>query len=282
MNVKKVTNFLSKPAILAPTVFLAVGTGKTFLDYEKAKTEKKKRTLVKDAAMLSGAAAGFMLQNSLSRKICKSTPVNNSLLKNTRYIVLQSAAAVFNTFGGILGAICGNKLAYKFVLNKPYFNNQPADDVSKQNESNDIFRNLFFTESGVFNKFNYINKPVKQTAGAILSLPNMSYFSAPMAALTGMSVAKAEGYNKQMKMTAKELIANCLVPTILVSVVSILVHNKKNYIKYPALFAGLIAGSYAGNKLAEKYQDKLYETIDSINFEGINFKKSKESSESEG
>ena len=273
MNVRKVTNFLSKPSILAPTVFLAVGTGKTFLDYEKAKPEKKRRTLIKDAAILSGAAAGFMLLNPLSRKICKNNPINNSLIKNTKYILSQSCAAVINTLAGILGAVFANKLVYKFVLNKPYFNTPTEKDTIKPNNVNDIFYNLFFTESGVFNKFNYINKPAKQTAGAILSLPNMSYFSAPLVALTGMSIAKEEGYNKQMKLTAKELIANCLVPTFLVSTISILVFNKKNYIKYPALLAGLIAGSYAGNKLAEKYQDKLYETIDSVHFKSINFKK---------
>ena len=37
MNIKRIATALTRPRVLAPTVFLAVGTGKTMLDYEKAK-----------------------------------------------------------------------------------------------------------------------------------------------------------------------------------------------------------------------------------------------------
>ena len=96
--------------------------------------------------------------------------------------------------------------------------------------------------------------------------------AAPILALTGLSVAQTEGYNNKIKRTAKELIANSLVPTVLISATSLAVENKKWYIKYPALFGGLTVGSYAGKKFSEKYHDKWDDAIDSINFENINLK----------
>ena len=108
----------------------------------------------------------------------------------------------------------------------------------------------------------------------MLSLPGMSVFTAvPMIALTGMSVAKLDGYNNKIKRTSKELIANSLIPSLLVAGVSLAVENKKNYIKYPALLAALIGGAYAGREVADLYQDKLDETIDSIDFQNIDFKR---------
>lgn len=267
MNIKHVTSVLTRPRILAPTVFLAVGTGKTLLDYEKAKPQRKKRIMAKDSAILAGSLAGFLLINPFTRMLCQNPNVKKAMLKNTHYVITQSIAGVLNTFAGIAGAVCGNELVHKYVLNKKYF--QLPQKTDSKVESN---QNKFFLESDVFKNFNYVNKTAAQTAGAVLSLPNMSHFTAPMIALTGMSVAKTDGYNNKIKRTAKELIANSLIPTFVVSAASLLVNNQKNYVKYPVLTGALAAGSYAGTKLAEQYQDKLDETIDSIDFQNINFK----------
>lgn len=267
MNIKHVTSVLIRPRILAPTVFLAVGTGKTLLDYEKAKPERKKRILAKDSAILTGSLAGFLLINPFTRMLCQNQNIKKAMLKNTHYVITQSIAGVLNTFAGIAGAVCGNELVHKYVLNKKYFQLPKKPDSNV--ESN---QNKFFLESNVFKNFNYVNKTAAQTAGAVLSLPNMSHFTAPMIALTGMSVAKTDGYNNKIKRTAKELIANSLIPTFVVSAASLLVNNQKNYVKYPVLTGALAAGSYAGTELAEQYQDKLDETIDSIDFQNINFK----------
>ncbi len=267
MNIKKISTVFTKPSVLAPTVFLAVGTGKTVLDYNNSSPQKKKRTLAKDTAILLGSAAGFMLVRPLSQAICRHGSLNGTILKNTEYVISQSVAATINTLAGIAGAVAGNRLAYRYILNKPYFSVKSED---KSKESYTAFR----LNNKVFSKFDYVNKPAVETANAILSLPNMNYFYAPMVALTGMSVAKTQGNNNQIKRTAKEVIANTLIPTFLVSAVSLFVHNKKNYVKYPALLAALAAGSYGGNKIAEKYEDKLDETISSVNFKGLNFKKS--------
>lgn len=266
MNIKKISTVLTKPSVLAPTVFLAVGTGKTVLDYNEAKPQKKKRILAKDTAILIGSAAGFMLFKPLSNLICRFGNVNGNIIKNTEYVITQSIAAAINTLGGILGAVAGNALAYKYVLNRPYF-------AVKQDDKSESRYTPFWQNNKVFTKFDYVNKPAIETANAVLSLPNMNYFYAPMLALTGMSVAKTQGNSNQIKRTAKEVIANSLIPTFIVSAVSLFVHNKKNYIKYPSLLAALVVGSYCGNKIAEKYEDKLDETISSVNFRGLNFKK---------
>ena len=266
MNIKQVSKALTSPRFLAPTVFLAVSTGKTLQDYEKAKPYKKNTVLVKDSAMLTGSMLGFIITNPIARAFCNKNHFNKVVLKQTEYIARQTVGALTVTLGGILGAIWANSFAHKFILNRPYFKKQ--EELDRQAEKNKIL-----VESSVFKNFNYVNDQFKQTAFTVLSLPNMSLFTAaPMLALTGMSVAKTEGYNNKIKRTAKELIANSLVPTVLISGVSLAVEHKKWYIKYPALFGALTVGSYAGKKVSEKYHDKWDDAIDSIDFQNINIK----------
>lgn len=266
MNIKQVSKAITSPRILAPTVFLAVSTCKTLQDYEKAKPRKKKTVLVKDTAMLSGSLLGFIATNPLAKALCRKNHFNKIVLKQTEYIARQTIGALVVTLGGILGAIWANSLAHKFILNRPYFKKQ--EEVEEQSEKNKI---LF--ESNVFQNFNYVNDEFKKTAFTVLSLPNMSLLTtAPMLALTGMSVAKTEGYNNKIKRTAKELIANSLVPTVMISGVSLAVDNQKWYVKYPALFGALSVGSYAGKKVSEKYHDKWDDAIDAIDFQHIDIK----------
>lgn len=272
MNIRQITSALTKPRIIAPTVFMAVATGKTMLDYEKAKPEKKRRILAKDSAMLFGSLAGFMLMNPLTRRLCKNPNINKSVINSTQYILTQTVSAVLNTLAGITGAVCANELVHKYVLNRPAF----TPDVKPENKTNTPASSgaPLFVQSNVFKNFNYVNQSAQYTAGALLSLPSVSNFTtAPLIALTGMSVANTNGYNNKIKRTAKELIANSLIPTVLVSTVSLMVNNKKGVIKYPALLGALATGSFAGNMLAKRYQEKLYETIDSIDFQNINFKR---------
>lgn len=286
MNVRpqKLATILTKPRILVPTVFMAVGTGKTMLDYEKAKPEKKRRIFAKDSAMLLGSLAGFLLMKAPAKWLCgKESNIPKNILQSTSYVIKQSVAGALSTLGGIVGAVCGNEVVHKFVLDKPYFNEKPKVEPQEETankktgkedaKAKDSF-DKFFAENKVFEKFNYANKHAAQTAGFFLSLPGVSNFSAPpMIALTGMSVAKMEGYNNKIKRTSKELIANCLIPSLLVSAVSLAVSKKTGYIKYPAILASLVAGSFAGTKLADLYQNKLDETIDSIDFQRITFKR---------
>ena len=264
MNIKQVSKAITSPQVLAPTVFLAVSTGKTIHDYEKTKPSKKKSVLVKDSAMLTGSLLGFIATNPIAKALCNKNHFNKIVLKQTEYIARQTAGALIVTFGGIMGAIWANSFAHKFILNRPYFNKeqeQPAENSK-----------LLF-ESNVFKNFNYVNNQFKQTAFTVLALPNMNLLTAaPMLALTGMSVAKTEGYNNKIKRTAKELIANSLIPTIIISAASLPVENKKWYIKYPVLFGALTAGAYAGRKVSEKYHDKWDDAIDSIDFQHINLK----------
>lgn len=266
MNIKRVTSTLISPRVIAPIVFLGVGSCKTMLDYDKAPPENKKQILAKDISILLGALAGFLLINPVTKRICPKTNFHKNLIEDTEYIITQTIAGVLNTLSGIIGATIGGALANKYLLNKDYFN-QP-----QKNENLKIFKYNLTKQSDVFQKFNYINKPASQTASAIMSLPSLSQFNAPMIALTGMSVAKTEGYNNKIKKTAKELIANSLIPTFLVSATSLAVNNKKNYIKYPALLTSLGLGSYLGNILSEKCFHKIDKTIDTIDFQNINFK----------
>lgn len=274
MNIRNVATIITKPRIITPTVFLAVGTGKTLLDYEKSKPDNKKRLLAKNTAMLCGSLAGFLAMNPVSRLICKMPSSPKTIINSTRYIATQSIAGVLNTFAGILGAVIANEFIHKLLLNKSCFSKKPIADNNLKNTPEQQKNTGLFAQSNVFKNFNYVNQPAQYTAGALLSLPTVSAFTtAPMIALTGISVANTKGYNNKIKRTAKELITNSLIPTVLVSATSLLVNKKKGYIKYPALLSALTTGSFIGNILAKRYQDKLFETIDSIDFQNINFKR---------
>ena len=94
-----------------------------------------------------------------------------------------------------------------------------------------------------------------------------------MIALTGFSVADTKGYHNKLKKTTYELLANVLIPTIFVSATGLFVHDKKSLVKYPALFLALVGGSYAGEFVASSFKDKIYKTIDGMNFNFDNVKK---------
>ena len=86
MNVRpqKLATILTKPRILVPTVFMAVGTGKTMLDYEKAKPEKKRRIFAKDSAMLLGSLGGFLLMKAPAKWLCgKESNIPKNILQST-------------------------------------------------------------------------------------------------------------------------------------------------------------------------------------------------------
>lgn len=273
-HIKQIATAITKPRILAPTVFLAVGTGKMCYDFEKAKPEKKKRILAKDAAILLGSAAGFAAISPLTKLMCKNPFFKNNKLKNVEEVLKQALAGTINTFAGIIGAIYSNELMHKYVLNKPMFLPQ-KDEEQKKKE--DIQNAKLPEQSDVFKSFIQVSKsPAGKTANMVFTtitdLPSMKVFSSPMIALTGFSVANTEGYHNKLKKTSYELLANTLIPTIFVSTASLFVHNKSNIKKYPVLLSSLALGSIAGTKVANKYKDQIEDTIDDINLKYVAIK----------
>lgn len=306
MKTNPVLTILSKPRVMGPAVFVAVGVAKACQDYKKEKPETKTKILLKDSAILTGSILGFALVNPMTRAFCgtkfvelfvnssknlvsrfyklpdkgsiKAIEKTEKVMKNVEHVIKESAAGTINTFAGIVGAIYANELMHKYVFSNPRFlekfASKPANIESSANQAANIERNLFFKNSSAFSSFNYVNMEfAKNTASRVFStisdVPGMRLLEKPMIALTGFSVANTKGYHNKLKKTTYELLANTLIPTIFVTAMSLAVENKRPLIKYPALFFALTLGAAVGTKVADVYKNKINETIDSMNIDYI-------------
>lgn len=292
-----ISNIITKPSVLGPAVFVGVGLARTVYDYRKEEHDRKTRVLLKDTAILAGSVAGFAIVSPLTRLLCKTKfadmffksinkLVSKSaqkrflhhhktalktriLMKNTEHVVKESIAGTINTFAGIVGAIYSNELMHKYVFSKPPFFDEKAHQKELQKEKLQPQTKGYFSDSRVFKNFDYVDPDMaKRTASRVFStisdMPNMKLLEKPMIALTGFSVANTKGYHNKLKKTTYELLANTLIPTIFVSAMTLIVQHKKSWIKYPSLFAALSLGAGIGAKVANRYNEKINQTIDGI------------------
>ena len=271
MNIKSITNTITKPNVLAPAAFLSIGTGKVYYDYKKEQPTSKKRVLIKDSAIIAGSILGFLLVNPLTKFICKNYTIQNKVMKASEYILAQAFAGTINTFAAIAGAIYSNELVHKYFLDNPKYPNLNTKNVSADKSAGII------QQSSVFKNFNYVNTQfASTTANAMLStalyVPAMKVFNTPIMALSGFSVANTKGYHNKLKKTTYELLANTMIPSLIISGVSLFVDKKKPVVKYPALFASICAGSYAGVNVANQFKQQLDEKIDGLNLNYLKIK----------
>lgn len=269
-NLSRINKLITHPSILAPTVFIGIGASKTFWDYQKAPAFEKKQVFAKDVAILAGSVLGFAFMNPLTSKLCKThfVPLSNKFLHHFEYVMKQSTSAVLNTFMGVMGAVSANALMQKYVLNKRFFCPPPVniEDNTDFKKANNTFKNFITITPNV------ATKAANRMLTNISDIPSMKVFSAPMIALTGFSVANTDGLRNKLKRTTNEILANSLIPTVFVSVTSLLVGNKKNIIKIPALVASLGLGSFTGMFVADRSQKTIESKIDSINFKKLPLK----------
>ena len=267
INTKHINKLISNPSILAPTTFIGIGAGKMVFDYQKAKPYEKKRTLIKDAAILAGSVGGFALMNPLTSLFCKKAIFNNQnkIIKDTSYVFKQTLAATLNTFSGVLGAVLANEFIHKYVLNQPYFIPPPSalEETPEKEKTKKVFANFITLTPNV------ATKAANRFVSNISDLPSMKVLSSPMIALTGFSVANTQGYHNKIKKTTNEILANTLIPTAVISATALFVNNKKSIIKYPALLSALGIGSLIGAYTANKSQQAIEKTIDKINLKYI-------------
>ena len=306
MKTNPVLKILTKPRVMGPAVFVAVGIAKTCQDYQKEKPETKSKILLKDSAILAGSIAGFAIVNPLTRAFCgtkfvelfvkgtkkivsrfykipdksssKAIEKTEKVMKNLEHVIKESAAGTINTFAGIVGAIYANELMHKYVFSNPRFLEKfapkPENTEQPVKQTTNVGGNDFLKNSSAFSSFNYVNMEfAKSTANRVFStisdVPGMKLLEKPMVALTGFSVANTKGYHNKLKKTTYELLANTLVPTIFVTAMSLAVENKRPLVKYPALFFALTLGAAVGTKVADVYKNKINETIDTLNIDYI-------------
>ena len=298
---KHISNILSNPRVLGPAVFVAIGASKTVKDYKKAEPEYKTNVLLRDSSILAGSLAAFTVVNPLTRMFCntefigsmvkwlqrivskhnKNLADNNALkatkniMQKTERVCKEAISGTINTFAGIAGAVVSNELMDKFVFSRPPFLVEQKD--TKYTLPSEI-PGFIQPVNQIFEKFNVPPYPYAQDAAnrvfsSVVGLADIKALEKPMIALTGFSVADTKGYHNKLKKTTYELLANVLIPTIFVSATGLFVHYNKSLVKYPALFLALVGGSYAGEFVARSFKDKIYKTIDGMNFNFDNVKK---------
>ena len=226
------------------------------------------------------------LQTVKNNKIVSTT---KKIVENTEYVLKEAIAGTINTFAGVLGAVYANAIVQKYVFPKmdvKQNNNILVSDKDSANaedtvssESNIVLdkkQNIenFVKTSNVFEKFFNQDNSIaidtfRKVAYSLPDLGNIKVLEKPMVALMGYSVAETKGYHNKFKKTSYELLANTLIPTILVSAVSLFVKDKKPLIKYSSLFSALCVGLILGQVSADKVKDKLDKTIDSIDMKYI-------------
>ena len=72
INLKNLDKFLNSTSLTA-SIFLVSGGYKTYKDYRAANLKYKKKFLIKDCVVLSGAAAGMLANRAMGKKIVKNS-----------------------------------------------------------------------------------------------------------------------------------------------------------------------------------------------------------------
>lgn len=262
------SNYFNKlftnPRVLAPVLFVAIGAGKTIMDYQEASPQRKTRTIVKNSSILCGSLLGFLLATPFTNAICKKNFCRTKVAKYFESAMNQTIAATINTVVGVLAAVYTNELMQKYVLNKPFLN--PSMDATKINLAkppDNTFVNFIKVPE------NRTTKTVNRVFANVSDLPTMKVFSSPLIALTGLSIANTKGYHNKLKRMISEVLANTMIPTLAVCLTAAALNDKKPLIKYPAIFLSLVVGSLAGAFLAQKTQSYISDKVDLLDLKYV-------------
>ena len=240
---------------LSSSIFLISGGYKTYSDYRSADEKYKKRFLIKDTVVLSGAATGLILNHMAGKKIRKtqvyekavtkiSQKINetkyNSSLKYTKSIVKELFSGFMSTASGILGA-----LGTDYILSKTKFK-QP-----KRNQNEPEKNRLLVYVDNNLNKFGD-----KNTRDAIYTsftdMPAMKFVSSSLIGAEAIELAKEKELEKKLTHTTKYLVNDTLVPLLFLSISSALTKNLKPVLRLPLIFTVLTGGTLLFKKITEK------------------------------
>ncbi len=240
---------------LSASIFLLSGGYKTYSDYRNADEKYKKRFLIKDTVVLSGAAAGLMLNHFAAKKIKKnsvyekaitriSQKINdtkyNSSLKYTKSIVKELFSGFMSTASGILGA-----LGADYILSKTKFK-QP-----KKNQNEPEKNRLTVYVDNNLNKFS--DKNTREVIySSFTDMPAMKFVSSSLIGAEAIELAKEKEFEKKFSHTTKYLVNDTLVPLLFLSVSSALSKNLKPILRLPLIFTVLTGGTLLFKKMTER------------------------------
>lgn len=253
----KLDKFLNS-STLSASIFLLSGGYKTYRDYRTADTKYKKRYLIKDSVVLSGAAAGLLINRTAANKIRQShiyekavtrisQKINevkyNSSLKYTKSIVKELISGFASTASGILGA-----LGADYVLSKTKFK-QPKKNTNEPEKNQ-----LIVYVGNNLDKFS--DKNTREVIySSITDMPAMKFVSSSLIGSQAIELAKEREFEKRFQNTTKYLVNDTLVPLFFLSISSALTKNLKPAVRLPVIFITLAGGTLLFKKILKTKLD---------------------------
>ena len=131
----KLDKFLNS-STLSASIFLLSGGYKTYRDYKTADTKYKKRYLIKDSVVLSGAAAGLLINRTAANKIRQSHTYEKAVTRISQKI---------NENNGVL-EIAIEHIANMDVDNLDYDNNTEIFDINNKILYNNLKHNKIYID----------------------------------------------------------------------------------------------------------------------------------------
>lgn len=280
----------SKAAGIA--VFTVSGLGKLASDYTKAPDDKKEYTLLRDSLILGGSALGVMGYEGRAKRLLKSKFFKTKQKKITDFakqkltqsnIYSKTLKPVFDKYGNAIrsGANQIKDVVYNCLDNAAmlafgiggsmladyairYSHLEKINKFKKiSKHGNDQISNLYNVENKLANKWqnSSINKNLGNTVGdevksniysRVTDLPIMRMFSKTMVGMQGFEVIEEKTFRERLKHSRQCLITNSLVPLFFLSTATALTKKLKGIIRYPVVFASLVAGTMYTNKMIDK------------------------------
>lgn len=165
-------------------------------------------------------------------------------------------------FGGALGA---NEVLTKLIFrkHKNVSNSEKSAITTEQlkkiaeNEEKRVARYMKFVDER-------IAKDSANNAFSIIikDIPTLKMLDKPLVALAGFDIVKEKTMEDKFKKTTHDLIANTLIPTFVISIVTAITQNMHNFIRVPLVILSAVGGAFAGKHVGEDINTKFQERID--------------------
>ncbi len=247
---------------LSAGIFITSGFYKTYKDYKTASPKYKKKFLIKDSVILSGAAAGMLLEYSLAHKISKAPAYKKSVKKMTHIIhnpkwnqrLETTHEIIKNITNGFMVTACGvlGALGSDYALSQTSFK-QPKP-MKKRPEKSKIHK--------------YIDKNMAKVTdentrdiiySSVTDMPQMRFLTTGMVGTQAMEIAKDKEFDKRLKNTTRYLMNDTLVPLLFLSISSALTKKMRMIKRVPIIFGSIMGGTLLTQKILDKITDNQHE-----------------------
>ena len=247
-------NKLLDTRTLSAGIFVTTGIYRTYKDVKNASHKYKKKFLIKDSVILSGAAAGILAEYSAARKISKSKAYKQTItnlthkihspkwkhgFETTHEIIKNLTNGFMVTTFGILGALGADYLLSKTSFEQPKISKRKPEkskihkyiDKNMTKVTDENTRDVIYT--------------------SVADMPQMSFLTTGMIGTQAMEIAKDKEFDKRLKHTTEYLMNDTLVPLLFLSISNALTKQMKMIKKVPIVFGSIMGGTIATQKILD-------------------------------